>query len=70
MKPSDILYENGDFWVCRAGKWFEVYRSGITNSTRVATIGYEGQTGLDRAKSEADKRASTVTSHVLGRQGE
>jgi hypothetical protein len=61
MKPSDILYENGDFWVCRAGKWFEVYRSGVTHSTRVATIGYEGQAGLDRAKSEADKRAAAIS---------
>lgn len=60
MTEADILYENGPFWVCRAGKWFEVYRAGITHSTRVATIGYEGQRGLDRAKWEADKRASTV----------
>ena len=61
MMEADILHENGPFWVCRTDKGFEVYRAGITHSTRVATIGYKGQPGLDRAKQEADKRALAVS---------
>ena len=60
MKESDILYQNGDFWVCKALKntGFEVYRDGLTHSTRVAIIGYTGEEGLSRAKAEADRRAN------------
>lgn len=58
MREADILYENGPFWVCRKGKGFEVYRAGVTHSTRVASVGFEGQKGLDRAKAEADRRAT------------
>lgn len=59
MKESDILYENGNFWVTKAktGKGFEVYQTGIFLSFRVARIGFEGSEGLERAKQEADKRA-------------
>jgi len=68
VKESDILYMNYPFWVCRgrAGKGFEVYNEGATHSVRVAVIGYEGQAGLDRAKVEADKRASKLSSQDLG----
>ena len=61
MKESDILYSNGPLWVTRgqkSGKGFEVYQDGVTCAKRVAFIGYEGQAGLDRAKAEADRRAS------------
>jgi hypothetical protein len=66
MKPTDILYENGDFWVSRNqqfGKGFEVYRVNGTHSVRVAIIGFEGQPGLERAKAEADRRAFAHPSH-------
>jgi hypothetical protein len=58
MKESDILYENGKFWVCKSEtrKGFEVYEIGITCSTRCAIIGYEGEKGLEIAKTECDKR--------------
>jgi hypothetical protein len=58
MKEADFLYVNGPYWVCRKGKGFEVYRDGITHATRVATIGFEGQDGLERAKAVADRRAN------------
>jgi len=73
MKTSDILYENGNFWVCRNqqfGKGFEVYKVNGTHSVRVAIIGFEGQYGLERAKSEADRRAVSDTSHIQNSQGE
>jgi len=73
VKESDILYMNYPFWVCRNqkhGNGFEVYEEGVTHSKRVAIIGYDGQVGLDRAKAEADKRASRLTSHHRQTQGE
>ncbi len=70
MKESDILHENGPFWVCAAefgsgrfkpkSKGFEVWESGITHSVRRAVIGYEGEEGIARAKAEADKRAEAA----------
>lgn len=54
---TQSIYENGDYWVAKAKKGYEVYRTGITHSTRCAIIGYEGQKGLDMAKAEADRRA-------------
>ena len=60
MRESDILYETGVFWVCRARdgrKGYEVYRVGVTHSTRCAIIGYESEEGVRRARAEADKRA-------------
>jgi hypothetical protein len=69
MKPSDILYENGPFYVCREGKGFAVYKNGFTCSSRVAIIGFPGQVGLDRAKLEANKRADVLkTDHSENQQ--
>ena len=56
-KETDIAYEKGCFWVLNLGsKGFEVYKTGITHSTRCAVIGFSGQTGLDRAILEIDRR--------------
>ena len=58
LKESDILFEIGDYWVCESHKWkgYEVLKSGVTHSVRVAQIGYEGEIGLEKAKAEATKR--------------
>lgn len=57
MKESDILYEKGNYWVCASNKGgYEVYRIGITHSTRCAIIGYKGAEGLLLAKMECDRR--------------
>lgn len=61
MHESSILYENGRFWVCRAVKGFEVYENAATHSRLCALIGYDGQKGFDRAKAEADRRATTAS---------
>ena len=56
-KESQIAYEKGIYWVLNLGKkGFEVYKTGITHSTRCAQIGYEGEKGLTRAKAEIDRR--------------
>ncbi len=59
MKEKDILYSASPYWVKRADKFkgFEVYKDGITHATRCASIGYEGQLGLDKAIAECNKRA-------------
>jgi hypothetical protein len=56
-KESDIAYEKGPFWVLNLKvKGFEVYRTGITHSTRCAQIGFTGDEGLKRAIAEIDRR--------------
>lgn len=59
LKELDILFQIGDYWVCKSKAWkgYEVMKNGVTHSVRVARIGYEGKTGLERAKIEATKRA-------------
>lgn len=68
MKESDILYEKGNYWACASKKGgYEVYKNGITHSTRCAIIGYKGQKGLDRAKLECNKRNdSDIKSQAWG----
>lgn len=68
LKESDILHQNGNFWVCReefgSGIFrpksigYAVYEDGITHSKRVAQIGWEGNKGFHRAIAECDKRAA------------
>jgi hypothetical protein len=65
LKESDILFEIGDYWVCKAigRKWqgYEVLKNGITHSVVVASIGYTGDKGLTRAIEEATKRHNINT---------
>ena len=58
---AQIKYENGPFWVCtHKDGHFEVYKSDVTHSVRVAVIGWKGESGLKRAIAECDKRAGTL----------
>ena len=61
MKERDILFERDGYWVKASDRFkgFEVYQTGLTHSVRVASIGYAGQPGLDRAKAEVERRLST-----------
>lgn len=57
LKESDIKFEKGDYWVFQTPKGgYEVYKVGITHSTRCAQIGYPGEVGLQRSKDEIDRR--------------
>lgn len=58
MKERDILYQRGAYWVTKAARGYEVYRTGVTHSTRCATIDFAGQAGLARAIKECDRRAN------------
>jgi hypothetical protein len=51
-----IVFETDRHWVKRVPKGFEVYKTGLTHSTRVASIGYKGNKGLQRAKREIARR--------------
>jgi hypothetical protein len=53
---KDIVFETEHYWVKRVPKGFEVYKTGLTHSTRVASIGYTGDKGLQRAKDEIARR--------------
>jgi hypothetical protein len=55
-KLKDIVFETDHYWVKRVPKGFEVYKTGLTHSTRVAVIGYTGDKGLQRAKFEIERR--------------
>ncbi len=56
MRERDILHEDGPYWVRAAAKGYEVYKTGITHSTRCATIGFTGAKGLRRAIDECSRR--------------
>lgn len=62
-RESDIAYEKDPFWVLNLeAKGFEVYKTGITHSTRCAQIGYTGANGFARAIAEIERRlAKEVT---------
>lgn len=55
-KLGDIVFETDRYWVKRVPKGYEVYKTGLTHSTRVAVIGYTGDKGLERAKQEIARR--------------
>lgn len=66
MTEQDIVFESGKYWIFDAKKkGFEVYKNGITHSTRCASIGWTGQFGLDRAKQEIKRRQEIDDRAVL-----
>jgi hypothetical protein len=52
----DIVYESAHHYAVRTAKGFEVYKMGPVAATRVATIGYRGDQGLQRVKAEIARR--------------
>ena len=65
---KDIVFETDRYWVKRVPKGFEVYKTGLTHSTRVAVIGYTGDKGLQRAKDEIARREATGDRHHATKQ--
>lgn len=55
-KEKDIVYEDGAYFVIRAGYGFDVWLSGATHATRCAIIGFKGDEGLQRVKDEIERR--------------
>ncbi len=56
IKESDIVYESGEHWVLKIKSGFEVYKNGVTHSTRCAEIGWKGEKGLNKAIAECKRR--------------
>ena len=62
-KAQSILFESGDYWVSAhlfgtgrlqpKSQGFAVWKVGVTHSTLVASIGFAGQEGLNKAITEA-----------------
>lgn len=56
-KESDILFEQGDYWIRQVQTGYDVYKVGITHSTRCAQIGWPNtEYGFNRAKEEIARR--------------
>ena len=55
---KDILFETPRHFVLAASHGFDVYRIGLTHSTRCAQIGYRDEEGLARAIAEIARRES------------
>ena len=55
-KLSDVVIEDGEYWVLRVPFGFKVYETGVTHSTLRATIGHTGETGLNKARAEIARR--------------
>lgn len=66
---KDIVFETDRYWVKRVPKGFEVYKTGLTHSTRVAIIGYTGDKGLQRAKDEIARREDADPASTAGPSG-
>lgn len=49
MKESDVLHENGAFWVMKSGGLFHVMKSGVTHSESMDGVAYPDFT-LARAR--------------------
>lgn len=60
MKESDIVYEKQDYFVLKAKHGYEVYKCGLTHSTRCAIIGYTGEIGIRKAIAEIERRLKTI----------
>jgi hypothetical protein len=61
---KDLVFETDHYWVKRVPTGFEVYKTGLTHSTRVAIIGYTGDKGLQRAKLETARREASEQQHA------
>lgn len=56
-REEDIKHEVGAFWVLDVGsRGYQVYETGATHSTKVASIGLGNGLGLERAIKEAERR--------------
>ena len=57
---DQVKYENNTHWVLElpGNAGYEVYKTGITHSTRCAQIGFFNGAGLQRAVDEANRRMS------------
>lgn len=64
-RESDIMHENGDFWVCRDRNSYTVYKCGVTHST--SDSAYEKTPdGLSIAVARCDYLARRAKEKTVG----
>lgn len=59
MDESDIMYENGEFWVGRTAKAYVVYRNGATHATSDSAC-HKTADGLSIAVARCDYLAKRI----------
>lgn len=57
---KDVMHESKYHWVLRVTGGYEVYRIGITHSTRCAQIGFTDNMGLLKAITECTRRDNII----------
>ena len=58
MKETDIMHENGDYWVARERDRYTVYQSGVTHSVGDSSYG-KSDDGLTLAVARCDYLAKS-----------
>lgn len=55
---NNIVYESksGKYYIVENKTGFEIYKNGVTHSTRCAIIGFTGSNGLNKAIKEIERR--------------
>jgi len=58
LREEDIVFESacGTYWAMPARYGFDIYKTGLTHSTRVAQIGFQGERGMEQVKAEVERR--------------
>jgi hypothetical protein len=64
---NNIVAETNHYFAISVPKGFEVYKIGLTHSTRVAIIGYKGDEGLKRVDKEIARREAIDASPTVQR---
>lgn len=59
-KLKDIVHELKNHWVLQVANGYEVYKTGVTHSTRCAVIGFTGEIGKNKAIAECNRRESLI----------
>jgi len=59
MQVKNIVYDGKTYWVLKVKDGFEVYRKGVTHSTRCSQIGFTGDEGLQRAIIDCNNRENS-----------
>lgn len=68
MRESDIMYENGEYWVCRGRGGYTVYETGLTHSTADSSYPRDAD-GLSIAIARCDYlEARRVRASLRGRK--
>lgn len=69
MQFRNIVYEGKKHWVLKVNDGYEVYRLGVTHSTRCSQIDTTGNKGLEKAIKECNKRDNELFLNPIKKVG-